>query len=93
MLQGRAYLMKIGTRRVSATVAPFKYRIDVNTLEHMPAKRLELNDIGVRELELGQPIAFESYAENPTLGDFILIDRLTNSTVDAPAALRIAAPV
>jgi bifunctional enzyme CysN/CysC len=58
MLQGRAYLMKSGTRTVSATIAPLKHRIDVNTLEHAPAERLELNDIGVCELELDRPIAF-----------------------------------
>src|SRR5690606_37061311 len=47
LLQGRSYLMKIGTRTVSATIAPLKYKINVNTLEHTAAERLELNDIGV----------------------------------------------
>ena len=83
MLQGRAYLMKAGTRTVTATVSPLKHRIDVNTLEHVAAERLELNDIGVCELELDQPIAFEPYAENRTLGGFILIDRISNATVGA----------
>jgi bifunctional enzyme CysN/CysC len=83
MLQGRAYLMKIGTRTVAATVTPLKYKININTLEHQPTERLELNDIGVCEIELDRPIAFEPYAENRTLGGFILIDRLTNSTVGA----------
>jgi bifunctional enzyme CysN/CysC len=83
MLQGRAYLMKAGTRTVSATVTPLKHRIDVNTLEHTAAERLELNDIGVCELELDQAIAFEPYADNRALGGFILIDRLTNGTVGA----------
>jgi bifunctional enzyme CysN/CysC len=83
MLQGRAYLMKAGARTVSATVSPLKHRINVNTLEHAAAERLELNDIGVCELELDQPIAFEPYAENRTLGGFILIDRIGNGTVGA----------
>jgi bifunctional enzyme CysN/CysC len=83
MLQGRAYLMKSGTRTVSATIAPLKYQINVNTLEHLPAEKLELNDIGVCELELDRAIAFEPYAQNRTLGGFILIDRLTNNTVGA----------
>ncbi len=83
LLQGRTYLMKIGTRTVSATVAPLKYRVDVNSLEHLAAKRLELNDIGVCGLELDSPIAFEPYRENRTLGGFILIDRLTHHTVGA----------
>jgi len=83
MLQGRAYLMKSGSRTVSATIAPLKHRVNVNTLEHEPAERLELNDIGVCELELDRAIAFEPYAANRTLGGFILIDRLTNNTVGA----------
>ncbi|HEY2809141.1 MAG TPA: sulfate adenylyltransferase subunit CysN [Steroidobacteraceae bacterium] len=83
MLQGRAYLMKTGARTVTATVAPLKHKINVNTLEQLPAERLELNDIGVCELELDRPIPFESYADNHALGGFILIDRLSNSTVGA----------
>jgi bifunctional enzyme CysN/CysC len=83
MLQGRTYLMKSGTRTVSATVAPLKHRVNVNTLEHEPAERLELNDIGVCELELDRPIPFEPYNDNHALGGFILIDRLTNNTAGA----------
>ncbi len=83
MLQGRAYLMKTGTRTVTATITPLKHKINVNTLEQLPAERLELNDIGVCELELDRPIPFDSYADNKTLGGFILIDRLSNSTVGA----------
>ncbi|HEV2230096.1 MAG TPA: sulfate adenylyltransferase subunit CysN [Steroidobacteraceae bacterium] len=83
MLQGRTYLMKAGARTVSATVTPLKHKINVNTLEHTAAERLELNDIGVCELELDQPIAFEPYEENRALGGFILIDRISNSTVGA----------
>ncbi|MFZ1905646.1 MAG: sulfate adenylyltransferase subunit CysN [Steroidobacteraceae bacterium] len=83
LLQGRAYLMKAGARTVSATVMPIKHRVNVNTLEHTAAERLELNDIGVCELELDQPIAFEPYTENRVLGAFILIDRMTNGTVGA----------
>jgi bifunctional enzyme CysN/CysC len=83
MLQGRAYLMKSGARTVSATVTPLKHKINVNTLEHTAAERLELNDIGVCELELDQPIAFEPYADNRALGGFILIDRIGSGTVGA----------
>jgi bifunctional enzyme CysN/CysC len=83
MLQGRAYLMKAGARTVSATLAPLKHRIDVNTLEHAAAERLELNDIGVCELTLDRPIPFEPYADSRALGGFILIDRLSNNTVGA----------
>jgi bifunctional enzyme CysN/CysC len=83
MLQGRAYLMKTGTRTVAATVTPLKHRINVDTLEHTAAERLELNDIGVCELELDQPIAFEPYERSRALGGFILIDRISNATVGA----------
>jgi bifunctional enzyme CysN/CysC len=83
ILQGRSYAMKIGTRTVSATVSPLKFKVDVNTLEHIAAERLELNDIGVCELELDQPIAFEPYEQSRELGGFILIDRITHNTVGA----------
>ena len=83
LLQGRAYLMKSGARTVTATIAPVKHKINVNTLDELPAERLELNDIGVCELELDRPIPFETYADNRTLGGFILIDRLSNATVGA----------
>jgi bifunctional enzyme CysN/CysC len=83
MLQGRSYRLKIGTRTVTATVAPLKYKVNVNTLEHVAARKLELNDIGVCGLELDQPIVFEPYKENRDLGGFILIDRITNNTVGA----------
>ena len=83
LLQGRQYLLKSATRTVSATVAPIKYKVNVNTLDHVPAERLELNDIGICELEFDRPVAFAPYAENRTLGGFILIDRLTNDTVGA----------
>ena len=83
LLQGRQYLLKIGARTVSATVAPIKYRVNVNTLDEAPAERLELNDIGVCELGFDQPVPFAPYAESRALGGFILIDRLTNNTVGA----------
>jgi bifunctional enzyme CysN/CysC len=83
LLQGRAYLLKIGTKTVTATVAPIKYRVNVNTLEHLAAKKLDLNDIGVCGLELSSAIAFEPYKDSRVLGGFILIDRLTNNTVGA----------
>jgi bifunctional enzyme CysN/CysC len=83
MLQGRTYLLKIGTSTVGATVTPIKYKINVNTLEKAPAKRLELNEIGVCDLELSKPLAFEPYSVNRDLGGFVLIDRMTNNTVGA----------
>jgi bifunctional enzyme CysN/CysC len=83
ILPGRSYKMKIGTATVSATVAPLKYKMDVNTWQHLPAERLELNEIGVCELELDRPIAFEPYERSRDLGGFILIDRITHDTLAA----------
>jgi bifunctional enzyme CysN/CysC len=83
MLPGRPYWLKTGTKQVSATITEPKYKVNVNTLEHLAAKKLELNEIGVCNLSLDQQIAFDSYAVCRETGSFILIDRLTNSTVGA----------
>ena len=83
MLPGRPYLLKCGTRTVSATVAPLKHKINVNTLEKLAARQLELNEIGVVNLSTDQPLAFDSYADNRDTGGFILIDRISNGTVGA----------
>jgi len=83
MLPGRPYLLKLGTRTVSASITEPKYRVNVNTLEHLAAKRLDLNEIGVCNISTDAPLAFEPYAESRDLGGFILIDRITNRTVGA----------
>ncbi len=80
---GRAYWLKLGTQMVSATVHQPKYAVNVNTMEHVAVKTLELNAIGVAEIVTDKPIVFEAYADNRTLGGFILIDKMTNSTVAA----------
>jgi bifunctional enzyme CysN/CysC len=83
MLPGRPYLMKLGAHTVAAQVAEPKYKVNVNTLEHLAAKRLELNEIGVCNLHLDAPIVFDPYEEIKDLGGFILIDRISNRTVGA----------
>ncbi|HUO11947.1 MAG TPA: sulfate adenylyltransferase subunit CysN, partial [Caulobacteraceae bacterium] len=83
LLSGRPYWLKIGTKTVSATVTELKYKINVNTLEHLAAKQLELNEIAVCNISLDQPVAFDPYTENHDTGGFILIDRITNATVGA----------
>jgi bifunctional enzyme CysN/CysC len=83
MLPGRPYWMKIGTRQVSATITEPKYKVNVNTLEHLAAKKLTLNEIGVCNVSLDHAIAFDPYAENRDTGGFILVDRLSNATVGA----------
>ncbi|MBO9715429.1 MAG: sulfate adenylyltransferase subunit CysN [Pseudoxanthomonas sp.] len=83
LLPGRPYWLKIGARTVAASVSEIKHRIDVNTQEHLAAKRLELNEVGYCNLSLEEPIAFAAYAENRALGGFILIDRQSNDTIAA----------
>ena len=83
MLPGRPYLLKIGARTVSATITEPKYKVNVNTMEHLAAKKLALNEIGVCNLALDQMIAFDPYTENHETGGFILIDRLSYNTVGA----------
>jgi len=83
MLPGRPYWLKLGTQTVSATIQAPKYQVNVNTLEHLAAKTLELNAIGVANLSTDKPIVFEPYAENRDLGGFILVDKMTNATVAA----------
>jgi bifunctional enzyme CysN/CysC len=83
MLPGRPYLLKVGTRTVGVTVAQPKYKVNVNTLEHTAAKTLELNEIGVCNINLDRPVPFDPYGENRDMGGFVLIDRFTNNTVAA----------
>ena len=83
MLRGRTYLMRAGTKTVAATIAPLKYKLNVDTLEHVAATQLELNEIGVCSIQLAEPIAFDPYVESRETGGFILIDRMTFGTVGA----------
>ena len=83
LIPGRAYWLKLGTQTVSATVQQPKYAVNVNTMEHVAVKTLDLNAIGVTELTTDKPIVFEPYVESRTLGGFILIDKITNATVAA----------
>jgi len=81
MFPGRPYLLKIGARTLMATVTEPRYKLNIETFEHLPAKKLDLNDIGVCNIQIDEPIAFDPYTENRETGGFILIDRLTNDTV------------
>ncbi|MGC4080443.1 MAG: sulfate adenylyltransferase subunit CysN [Rubrivivax sp.] len=83
MLPGRPYLLKLGTRTVSASVTEPKYKVNVNTMERLAAKQLELNEIGVCNIALDRAVPFDAYQANRETGGFILIDRLTNNTVGA----------
>jgi len=83
MLPGRPYLMKIGPRTVTASITELRHKVNVNTLEHVAAKQLELNEIGLCNLATDRPIAFDPYDENRDTGGFIFIDKLSNDTVGA----------
>ncbi|MGA7972018.1 MAG: adenylyl-sulfate kinase, partial [Pseudolabrys sp.] len=80
---GRSYLLKINNNIAVATVTELKHRIDIETLSQLAAKSLALNEVGVANLSVARPIAFDAYAENRDTGAFILIDRYTNETVAA----------
>ena len=83
LLPGRSYWLKLGARRLAATVSAIKHKVDVNTQAQLAATHLELNEVAYCNIELDEPIVFESYADNRTLGAFILIDRQSNATVAA----------
>jgi bifunctional enzyme CysN/CysC len=83
MLPGRPYLLKIGTTTVPATITELKHKVDVNTLDHLAGKTLQLNEVGYGNINTSQPIAFDAYHENRDTGGFILIDRFTNATIAA----------
>ena len=83
LIPGRAYWLKIGPQTVSAMVAQPKYQVNVNTMEHLAAKALDLNAIGVATITTDRDIPFAPYSESRDLGGFILIDKMTNRTVGA----------
>jgi bifunctional enzyme CysN/CysC len=88
LLPGRTYLLKLGTTTVEASIARIKHRIDVLTLGETPARTLEMNDVGLCDIALSRPIAFDLYAQNKVTGAFILMDRASNETVAAGLILR-----
>ena len=83
LLPGRSYLVKLGASTLGASIAAPKYLVDVNTLEHLAAKTLQLNETGVCVLTLDRAVAFDPYAQNRDMGSFIVVDRLSNQTVGA----------
>ena len=83
MLPERSYLLKIGTQTTSVQITDLKYAININTSEHLPATKVDLNGIAVCNFATAQAIAFDAYADNPETGAFILIDRISNNTVGA----------
>jgi bifunctional enzyme CysN/CysC len=83
MLPGRRYLVKTGATTVGATIDHPKHGVNVNTLEHVAARTLALNEIGVCNVYLDRPVPYDRYVDNRDMGGFIVIDRMTNTTVGA----------
>ena len=81
MMPGRQYLFKSNSQTSPMTLGRLKHRIDVNTLEELPAKVLDMNEIGVCNISLSSRIAFDSYDDDPVMGGFVIVDRMTNNTV------------
>jgi len=78
---GRQYLMQHTSTELGATITSLRYRLDVGSDAHLAAKKLELNEMAVVNLSTSAPLAFEPHAINPTLGGFVLVDKLTRETV------------
>jgi bifunctional enzyme CysN/CysC len=83
LFPGRQYLLKTSNRIIPATVTELKHKVNVNTLEHMSGKTLELNEVGFCNLNLAHPVAFDPYTKNRRTGSFVLIDRRSNATIGA----------
>ena len=81
MAPGRQYMFKSNSQTTSMTLGKLKHRIDVNTLEELPAKELDMNEIGVCNISLSSRIAFDPYNSDPVMGGFVIVDRMTNNTV------------
>lgn len=81
LLPGRSYILRLGPAQANAQVTELKHRIDVNSNERLPAKHLDMNEVGFANLSLDRPLAFDPYGDNRAMGGFILIDRITNATV------------
>jgi bifunctional enzyme CysN/CysC len=81
LLPGRGYLLKAGAQSVVAMVTELKYRVDVETLEHLAAKELHRNEIGFANVATVEALSFDPYEKNRITGDFILVDRYTEATV------------
>lgn len=83
LLPGRSYLLRAGAQTVGAMVSELKYRVDIEALEHLAAKEMHCNEIGLVNVATVEPISFEPYEMNKVTGAFTLLDRHSNATVAA----------
>lgn len=80
LMQGKTFLLKLGTRMIPASVMEIKYRLNINTGEHLAASKLYKNEIAVCDIAAATPLVYDTFAMHKGLGSFILIDRVTNMT-------------
>ncbi|MDG1707896.1 MAG: adenylyl-sulfate kinase, partial [Emcibacteraceae bacterium] len=81
MLPGRPYLIKTNNKTIEGVITELRHKVNVNSLEHESGKALELNEVGLVNIKTSEPIAFDAYSDNKSMGSFIIIDKFTNSTV------------
>jgi bifunctional enzyme CysN/CysC len=83
LFPGRSYLLKLATQTANATISKIKYEVNTNTLEKIAADKLCLNAVAECNIATDKPLVFDAFQDNPAMGSFILIDRMTNNTVGA----------
>lgn len=83
LFAGRSYVLKLATQTVNATISKIKHQVNINNLERMAADKLELNAVAECNVATDKPLIFDVHEDNPAMGSFILIDRLTNATAGA----------
>lgn len=83
LFPGRSYLLKLATQTVNATISKIKHQVNINTLEKLAVDKLDLNAVAECNIASDMPIVFDAYLDNPAMGSFILIDRISNNTVAA----------
>lgn len=80
LAQGKNFLLKLGTKTIPATVMSIKYKVDINSGEHIAVSKLYKNEIAVCDFALAEEIVYDTFKSHKELGCFILIDRVTNMT-------------
>jgi len=83
LLKGRPYILRCGQQSTVCQISELKHKLNVENLDHIATRQLELNDIGLCNLTVSKPIVFDNYQDNRETGGFILVDRVTNETVGA----------
>jgi len=83
LMPGKTYVFKMGAKSVTGTIGTLRYGVDVNTLHRQEAPTLKLNEIGRCNLHLSEPVCFDAYRRNRSMGAFIVVDRISNATLAA----------